>query len=48
MKRLKAGDYQMRRVNYIYEEESEEECSDEEEQLVLRIDGKGHKPFYME
>ena len=38
----------MRRVNYIDEEESEEESSDEEEQLVLRVDGKEHKPFYME
>ena len=50
MKRLKARDNQMRRVNYIDEEESEEEetSSDDEEQLVLRVDGKGHKPFYME
>ena len=48
MKRLKARDNQMRRVNYIDKEESEEESSDEEEQLVLRVDGKGHIPFYME
>ena len=48
MKRLKARDNQMRRVNYIDEVESEEETSDEEEQLVLRVDGKGHKQFYME
>ena len=49
MKRLKSRDNQMRRVNYIDEEESEEEeSSHEEEQLVLRVDGKGHKPFYME
>ena len=48
MKRLKARDNEMRRVNYIDEEDSEEESSDEEEQLVLRVDGKGHKPFYME
>ena len=44
MKRLKARDNQMRRVNYIDEDELEE-------QLLLRVDGKGgqtHKPFYME
>ena len=40
MKRLKARDNQMRRVNYVDEDESEEETSDEEEQLVLRVDGK--------
>ena len=48
VKRLKARDNQMRRVNYIDENESEEETSDKEEQLVLRVDGKGHKPFYMQ
>ena len=45
MKRLKARDNQMRRVSYIDENESEEETSGEEEQLVVRVDEKGHKPF---
>ena len=48
MKRLKAKDNPMRRVNYIDENESKEEISGEEEQLVLRVHEKGHKPFYME
>ena len=40
----------MRRVNYIEEsdEESEEDEDEDEEQLVLRMDGDGCKPFYME
>ena len=29
-------------------EDSEEESDEDEEQLVLRIDGEGSKPFYME
>ena len=37
----------MRRVNYIEESDDESE-SEDEEQLVLRIDGEGSKPFYME
>ena len=47
MQRLKNRDNTkgMRRVNYI--EESEEE-SEDAEQLVLRLDGDGCKPFYME
>ena len=51
MQRMKNRDITkgMRRVNYIEEseEESEEEDGDEE-QLVLRVDGDGCKPFYME
>ena len=51
MQRMKNRDNTkgMRRVNYIEEseEESEEEDGDEE-QLVLRVDGDGCKPFYME
>ena len=35
----------MRRVNYIKETEEEPE---NEEQLVLRVDGNGCKPFYKE
>ena len=48
MQRLKNRDNtkSMRRVNYI--EESEEEESEDEEQLVLRVDGNGCEPFYME
>ena len=39
---------QMRRDNYIDDEVSEDEIDNDEEQLVLRMDGKGRKPFYME
>ena len=46
--RLKSRNEQgMRRVNYIEETEDEESDVDEE-QLVLNIEGKGSKPFYME
>ena len=38
----------MRRVNYIEESEDEDESEEDEEQLVLRGDGEGSKPFYME
>ena len=48
MQRLKARDNQMRRLNYINNEDSEEKSSDEEEPSVLRQNGKGYKPFYME
>ena len=49
MQRLKNRDNEksMRRVNYI-EESDEESEEDDEEQLVLRVDGDGCKPFYME
>ena len=48
--RLKNGDYTkgMRRVNYIEESQEEPEEDEDEEQLVLRVDGDGRKPFYME
>ena len=50
MKRLNARNsntQSMRRVNYI--EESDASTSDDnEEQLVLQIDGNGSKPFFME
>ena len=50
MKRLNARNSNtqgMRRVNYI--EESDASTSDDnEEQLVLQIDGNGSKPFFME
>ena len=48
MQRLKNRDTTktMKRVNYL--EESEEEESEDEEQLILRVDGNGCKPFYME
>ena len=48
MQRLKTRDSAktLRRVNYI--EELEEEEYGDEEQLVLRVDGNGCKPFYME
>ena len=36
----------MRRVNY--NEDTEDESEVDEEQLVLKIEGKGSKPFYME
>ena len=48
MIRLKARDYKRRSVNYVDEEDSEVDSSDEEGQLVLSVDGKGYKPFYME
>ena len=38
----------MRRVNYIEESNDEKESEEDEEQLVLRVDGEGSKPFYME
>ena len=48
VQRLKSRNEQgMRRVNYIEETEDEESDVDEE-QLVLKIEGKGRKPFYME
>ena len=48
MQRLKSRERQqgMRRVIYI--EESDEDEEDCKEQLVLRVDGEGSKPFYME
>ena len=48
MQRLKSrGNQQgIRRVNYI--EESHEDEEEEEEQIVLRLDGDGSLPFYME
>ena len=51
MNRLKKKDnsQSMRRVNYIEESEDEDESEEEdEEQHVLRVDGEGTKPFYME
>ena len=51
MNRLKKKDnsQSMRRVNYIKESEDEDESEEEdEEQFVLRVDGEGTKPFYME
>ena len=47
MQRTKQRD-QMRTVNYIEEDDSEEETDADEEQLVLRVDGKGPKPICME
>ena len=49
MQRLKNRDNEksMRRVNYI-EESDEESEEDDEEQLVLRVNGDGCKPFYLE
>ena len=48
VQRLKSRNEQgMRRVNYIEEAEDEESDVDEE-QLVLKIERKGSKPFYME
>ena len=49
MQRLKSRDMEktMKRVNY-FEESEEEEESEDEEQLVLRIDGNGCKPLYVE
>ena len=48
VQRLKSRNEQgMRKVNYI--ENSEDEESDvDEKQLLLKIEGKGSKPFYME
>ena len=47
VKRLKSRNEQgMRRVDYI--EDTEDESEVDEEQLVLKIEGKGSKPFYME
>ena len=51
MQRLKSRESQqgMRRVNYIDESDGDEEdCEEDEEQLVQRVDGEGSKPFYME
>ena len=51
MQRLKSCENQlgMRRVKYIEEsDEDEEDCEENEEQLVLRVDGEGSKPLYME
>ena len=46
--RLKKDNSQsMRKVNYIEESDHESEAEDEEQQ-VLRVDGEGSKPFYME
>ena len=49
MQRLKNRDNEksLRRVNYI-EESDEESEENNEEQLVLRVNGDGCKPFYME
>ena len=38
----------MRRMNYIEESEVEDESEEDEEQLVLRVNGEGSKPFHME
>ena len=38
----------LRRVNYIEESDVENESEEDEEQLFLRIDGEGSKPFYIE
>ena len=48
--RLKKKDnsQSMRRVNYIEESDDESEEEEDEEQQVLRVDGEGSKPFYME
>ena len=51
MQRLKTRENQqgLRRVNYIDESDGDEEDYEkDEEQLVLRVDGEGSKPFYME
>ena len=49
MQRLKNQDIEksLRRANYIDESDEESE-EDDEEQLRLRVDGDGCKPFYME
>ena len=47
VKRLKSRNEQgMRRVNYI--EDTEDESEVDEKQFVLKIEGKGSKPLYME
>ena len=50
LQRLKSRDNKkgMRRVNFIEESDEESEEDEDEEQLVLRVDGDGCKPFYME
>ena len=49
VKRLKSRNEQgMRRVNYIEDTEDEDDTEVDDEQLVLKIEGKGSKPFYME
>ena len=52
MQQLKNRDYakSVKRVNYIEESEEEEEEKEscDEEQLILRVDENGCKPFYME
>ena len=35
-------------VNYIGKSDDENESEEDEEQLALRVDGEGSKPFYME
>ena len=47
MQRMKQRD-QMRRVNNIDEDDYEEQTDADEEQLVLRVDGKIRRPIYME
>ena len=48
VQRLKSRNQQgMRRVNYI-EDTGDKESDLDEEQLVLKIEEKGSKPFYME
>ena len=48
VQRLKSrNEHVMQRVNYIEETEDEESYVDEE-QFVLKIEGKGSKPFYTE
>ena len=49
MQRLKVLGMQKCRVKYIHDEDSEEEgTNNEEERLLLRVEGKGNNPFYME
>ena len=50
MQRLKNRDNAkgMRRVSYIEESEEESEGDEDEKQLVLRVNGDGCKPFFME
>ena len=47
MQRLKNRDNE-KSLRREHIEESDEESEDDEEQLVLRVDGDGCKPFYME
>ena len=42
MQTLEAIDNEMRGDNYSEDEDSEEETDNEEEQLVLRMNGKDH------